>query len=95
MRDKDWRSTAARESLRRGRPVGLTTPALHACDHASPFRAGTLFAHAVDTVSKHSSFITLDRAVRPGWAERVLIMLYLVSWLRSRGVALPLVRVAA
>jgi hypothetical protein len=37
MRSKDWR--CARESLRRDRPVGLTSPALHACGSASPFRA--------------------------------------------------------
>jgi hypothetical protein len=30
---------AARESLRRDRPGGLTSPALHACGSASPFRA--------------------------------------------------------
>ena len=29
----------ARESLRRDRPVGFTSPAFHACDSASPIRA--------------------------------------------------------
>ena len=37
---------AARESIRRDRPIGLTPPAFHACGSASPF------AHAVATVAK-------------------------------------------
>ncbi len=36
--------TAARESLRRDCPVGLTSPVFHACGSASPFRARTLSA---------------------------------------------------
>ena len=62
---------AARESPRRDRPVGLTSPAFHACGSASPFRAYIFtYKHAYIHTYMHACMHTLQCAQRTGAAAR-------------------------
>ena len=67
---------AARESLRRDRPGGLTSPVLHACGSASPFSRKLLSQLPTQVVSSHPDWPQPDGCNNGLWRQHPITTKY-------------------